>query len=441
MRTSPSPSMARIAAASAAGTAIEFYDFFAYGTAAALVLGPLFFPDASALAGTLAAFGTFAVGFVARPLGSVLFGHIGDRVGRRPVLIGSLLLTGLATTAVGCVPAHASIGTAAPVLLVALRFLQGLGLGGEWGGAVLLVAEHAPGRRRGLWTSLPQTGPAVGFLLANGIVLALSAGLSDAAFRSWGWRVPFWVAGVLALAGLALRAALPETPAFAAAAGRGDLARVPVSELLREHGRLVLLTAGAMACGYAVFYTVTTWSLAYATEHLGMDRTVVLGCVLVAVLVKGALTPLAGLLGDRFGRRRMALAGTAAMGVVIFPYAGLLASGSPVAITVGSAAELLAFITVFAVVGAYLPELYAPRVRCTGAALGYNLGGVLGGALTPVVATRLAAGSGTPWPVAAYVAGVALLSLGCFAALPETRGEAAADATAGCAAVRAPRPG
>ncbi|MEU0182526.1 MFS transporter [Streptomyces sp. NPDC006207] len=186
---------------------------------------------------------------------------------------------------------------------------------------------------------------------------------------------------------------------------------------------------------------MTTWSLAYATEHLGMDRTVVLGCVLVAVLVKGALTPLAGLLGDRFGRRRMALAGTAAMGVVIFPYAGLLASGSPVAITVGSAAELLAFITVFAVVGAYLPELYAPRVRCTGAALGYNLGGVLGGALTPVVATRLAAGSGTPWPVAAYVAGVALLSLGCFAALPETRGEAAADATAGCAAVRAPRPG
>lgn len=184
--------MARIAAASAAGTAIEFYDFFAYGTAAALVLGPLFFPDASALAGTLAAFGTFAVGFVARPLGSVLFGHIGDRVGRRPVLVGSLLLTGLATTAVGCVPGYAAIGPAAPVLLVALRFLQGLGLGGEWGGAVLLVAEHAPGRRRGLWTSLPQTGPAVGFLLANGIVLALSAGLSDAAFRSWGWRVPFW---------------------------------------------------------------------------------------------------------------------------------------------------------------------------------------------------------------------------------------------------------
>lgn len=158
----------------------------------------------------------------------------------------------------------------------------------------------------------------------------------------------------------------------------------------------MLLTAGAMACGYAVFYTVTTWSLAYTTEHLGMDRTVVLGCVLVAVLLKGALTPLAGLLGDRFGRRRMALAGTAAMGVVVFPYAGLLASGEPVAIAVGSAAELIAFITVFAVVGAYLPELYAPRVRCTGAALGYNLGGVLGGALTPLVATRLVAGTGTP---------------------------------------------
>ncbi|MEU6345475.1 MFS transporter, partial [Streptomyces sp. NPDC046977] len=419
--------MTRIAAASAAGTAIEFYDFFAYGTAAALVLGPLFFPAFSPVAGTLAAFGTFAVGFVARPLGSVLFGHIGDRLGRRPVLMGSLLLTGASTTAVGLVPSYDAIGAAAPVILVALRFLQGLGLGGEWGGAVLLAAEHAPARRRGLWASLPQTGPAVGFVLANGIVLALSAGLSDTAFRSWGWRVPFWAAGALALAGLALRAALPETPQFERAAERGELSRVPLVELLRGHWRLLLLTAGAMACGYAVFYTVTTWSLAYATERLGMDRTVVLGCVLAAVVVKGAATPWAGLLGDRFGRRPLALAGTAAMGVVIFPYAWLLGTGSPAALVLGSAAQLLAFIAVFAVLGAYLPELYPPHVRCTGASLGYNLGGILGGALTPVAATRLAGdGGGAPWAVAVYVAAVALLSTVCFAALPDPRRAVAA---------------
>ncbi|MFF3562950.1 MFS transporter [Streptomyces sp. NPDC002574] len=414
--------MTRIAAASAAGTAIEFYDFFAYGTAAALVLGPLFFPAFSPVAGTLAAFGTFAVGFVARPLGSVLFGHIGDRLGRRPVLMGSLLLTGAATTAVGLVPSYDAIGAAAPVVLVVLRFLQGLGLGGEWGGAVLLAAEHAPARRRGLWASLPQTGPAVGFVLANGIVLALSAGLSDAAFRSWGWRVPFWAAGALALAGLALRAALPETPQFARAAERGELSRVPLVELLRGHWRLLLLTAGAMACGYAVFYTVTTWSLSYATERLGMDRTMVLGCVLAAVVVKGAATPWVGLLGDRYGRRPLALAGTAAMGVVVFPYAWLLGTGSPAALVLGSAAQLLAFIAVFAVLGAYLPELYPPRMRCTGASLGYNLGGILGGALTPVAATRLSGeGGGAPWAVAVYVAVVALLSTACFAALPDPR--------------------
>ncbi|KKD04440.1 MFS transporter, partial [Streptomyces sp. WM6386] len=184
--------MPRLAAASLAGTAIEFYDFFVYGTAAALVLGPLFFPTFSPLAGTLAAFATFGVGFVARPLGSVLFGHIGDRRGRRPVLVASLLLTGGATVAVGCVPTYDSIGVTAPLLLLVLRFLQGLGLGGEWGGAVLLTAEHAPPERRALWSSFPQIGPAVGFLLANGVMLVLSASLTEAQFAAWGWRVPFW---------------------------------------------------------------------------------------------------------------------------------------------------------------------------------------------------------------------------------------------------------
>ncbi|MFG2952745.1 MFS transporter [Streptomyces sp. NPDC048291] len=418
-RTVRAPSMLRLAAASLTGTAIEFYDFFVYGTAAALVLGPLFFPTFSPLAGTLAAFGTFGVGFVARPLGSVLFGHIGDRRGRRPVLVASLLLTGASTVSVGFVPSYDSIGMAAPVLLLVLRFLQGLGLGGEWGGAVLLTAEHAPAGRRALWSSFPQIGPAIGFLLANGVILALSASLTDAQFAQWGWRVPFWAAGALALGGLWLRSSLPESPQFLEIE---EPARMPFAEVVRQHWRLVLLTAGALAVGYAVFYAVTTWSLAYGTERLGVSRTVMLTCVMAAVVVKGALTPVMALLGDRYGRRALCLVGCTASALWMFPMVALLATGQPLLMFLGFTGSLIAFITMFAVVAAYLPELYEPRLRCTGAAVGYNLGGVLGGALTPIVATALAEHSGrVPWAVGAYLTAIALLSLGCFALLPETR--------------------
>ncbi|MFE1379653.1 MFS transporter [Streptomyces sp. NPDC058740] len=413
--------MGRLAAASLVGTAIEFFDFFVYGTAAALVLGPLFFPNFSPLAGTLAAFGTFAVGFVSRPLGSVLFGHVGDRYGRRPVLFASLLLTGCATVAVGCVPTYETLGIAAPALLLLLRFLQGLGLGGEWGGAVLLTAEHAPERRRALWASFPQIGPAVGFLLANGVMLALTAGLSDAEFRSWGWRVPFWAAGLLAAAGLGLRSSLAETPQFEELAASGRRAEAPLTEVFRGHWRLVLLTAGALAVGYAVFYTVSTWALAYGTERLGVSSTVMLVCVMAAVAIKGAVTPFAAMLGDRYGRRTLCLTGCAASAVWMFPMVALLSTARPLLMFLGFLGSLLAFITMFSVVAAYLPELYEPRVRCTGAAVGYNLAGVLGGALTPIVATALSeGGEGPPWGVAAYLTVVALVSLGCFALLPET---------------------
>ncbi|MFI7295766.1 MFS transporter [Streptomyces sp. NPDC050121] len=419
VRTVKTPSMPRLAAASLAGTAIEFYDFFVYGTAAALVLGPLFFPTFSPLAGTLAAFATFGVGFVARPLGSVLFGHVGDRHGRRPVLVVSLLLTGASTVAVGCVPTYDTVGVAAPLLLLVLRFLQGLGLGGEWGGAVLLTVEHAPAERRALWSSFPQVGPAVGFVLANGVVLALSATLSEAQFAQWGWRVPFWAAGALAVLGLWLRSSLPESPRFLEL---DDHARVPLAEVVRDHWRLVLLTAGALAAGYAIFYAVTTWSLAYATERLGVSRTVMLTCIMAAVVVKGALTPVMAMVGDRLGRRPLCLAGCAAAALWMFPMVALLATGEPLPMFLGFLGALVAFVTMFAVIAAYLPELYAPRVRCTGAAVGYNLGGVLGGALTPIVATALAEHSArVPWGVGAYLTGIALLSLGCFALLPETR--------------------
>ncbi|WP_033310705.1 MFS transporter [Streptomyces iakyrus] len=424
--------MPRLAAASLAGTAIEFYDFFVYGTAAALILGPLFFPTFSPVAGTLAAFATFGVGFVARPLGSVLFGHIGDRRGRRPVLVASLLLTGASTVAVGCVPTYDSIGVIAPLLLLVLRFLQGLGLGGEWGGAVLLAVEHAPAERRALWSSFPQVGPALGFLLANGVVLGLSSALTEAQFAAWGWRVPFWAAGVLAVVGLWLRSSLTESPSFLQI---DDHARVPLAEVVRNHWRLLLLTGGGLAIGYAIFYAVTTWSLAYGTEQLGVSRGVMLTCIMGAVLVKGALTPLMALLADRYGRRPLCLAGCTAAALWMFPMVALLATGAPLPMFLGFLGAMLAFITMFAVIAAYLPELYEPRVRCTGAAVGYNLGGVVGGALTPIVATALAEQGGrVPWGVAAYLTAIALLSLGCFALLPETRPVrvgAAAEAPAG----------
>ncbi|MGW5345531.1 MFS transporter [Streptomyces sp. HUAS TT3] len=436
-----SPSMLRLASAALAGTAVEFYDFFVYGTAAALVLGPLFFPSFSPLAGTLAAFGTFGVGFLARPLGSALFGHVGDRYGRRPVLLASLLLTGLATVAVGCVPTYASIGLAAPVLLLVLRFLQGLGLGGEWGGAVLVTAEHAPEGRRGLWSSFPQVGPSVGFLLANGITLALSATLSDAQFAAWGWRLPFWAAGLLALAGLWLRRSVEETPQFRALAESGQRAEAPLAEVLRGHWRLILLTGGSLAAAYAVFYGVTTWSLAYGTEHLGADRTTMLVCVMTGVGIMAMWTPVAAVLGDRWGRRPLCLAGCAACALWMFPFVALLGTADAVPMAVGAVGALLCIGTVLAVIGAYLPELYAPRIRCTGAAVGYNLGGVLGGALTPIVATALADGSGPPWGVAAYLGGIALVSLACFALLPETNPERvrrAAHTETGAAEAAAP---
>ncbi len=417
----PRHSMARIAGAGSAGTVIEYYDFFLYGSAAALVFGPVYFPHFSPAAATLAAFGTFATGFVARPLGSLLFGHIGDRHGRRAVLLISVLMTGLATVAVGLLPGYGTLGLAAPVVLVLLRVVQGLGLGGEWTAAVLLSAEHAPPGRRGLWASFPQTGPTLGFILANGAMMTMSATLTDEQFRTWGWRVPFLCAGVLMLAGYLLRAAVAETPAFLALAARRTLVRVPAVPLLRHHWRRVLLVAGAVTVVYAVHYAVSAWALSHATGRLGVDPTVMLFCLMGAMAVMGAATPVAAALGDRYGRRRLSLLGCAAMALGIVPYLVLLQTGRLGAVFAATTMMLLALVTTLGVQGAYLPELFAPELRCTGTAFAYNLGAVLGGALTPLVATRLSpAGNGLPWGVAGYLLALCAVSAVCFALLPDT---------------------
>ncbi|MEV0146251.1 MULTISPECIES: MFS transporter [unclassified Nonomuraea] len=312
----------RVAVASLCGTAIEFYDFYLYGTAAALVLGGVFFPGMDSVAGRLAAFSTFAVAFVARPLGAAVFGHWGDRAGRASTLVVSLLVTGLPTVAIGLLPGYAAIGVAAPALLVLLRLVQGAGLGGEWGGAALLAAEHAPPGLRGRYAMFPQLGPPIGFVAANGLFLVLGVGMTEEEFAGWGWRVPFVASLPLVAVGLYVRLRVREAPVFRAAVDGGLIARAPFAGLMRHQWRRVLLGAGAMTIAYTLFYTATTYCLAYGTATLGMPRTTMLALTLAAVGAMAAGTAASAAASDRFGRRRTLIGGAAlaaGWGPAMFP--------------------------------------------------------------------------------------------------------------------------
>ncbi|MEV4284311.1 MFS transporter [Nonomuraea bangladeshensis] len=425
MKTTPrpdtaAPSRSRIAVASLAGTAIEFYDFYIYGTAAALVLNTAFFPEMDRVAGTLASFSTFAVAFVSRPLGSAVFGHWGDRIGRKSMLVVSLLVMGLSTVLIGLLPGYAAIGMAAPVLLVLLRFTQGIGLGGEWGGAALLATEHAPPGKRGLYAMFPQLGPSVGFLAANGLFLVLGEALSEEQFDGWGWRLPFVASLLLVIVGLYVRLKISETPVFKAAMDERRIARVPFVGLMRHQWRRVLLGAGAMTVAYTLFYTATTYCLSYGTGTLEIPRTTMLGLTMVGVLFMAAGTVASSIVSDRLGRRRTLLAGCGlaiAWGLVMFP---LMETRSVVLVGVALAGALGLMGLVFGPMGAYLPELFRTEYRYSGASVAYSLGGVLGGAVPPLVATGMQAGGLGATAVGAYVSAMALLSLLCLLALPET---------------------
>ncbi|MGW7411845.1 MFS transporter [Streptomyces sp. NPDC054863] len=413
-------SLRRVAVASFIGTAIEFYDFYIYGTAAALVLNEAFFPNLTPLNATLASFSTYAVAFAARPLGSVIFGHFGDRVGRKSVLVVSLLLMGLSTALVGLLPGYDSWGIWAPLLLVLLRFLQGIGLGGEWGGAALLAVEHAPRGRRGLYAAFPQLGPSIGFFAATGIFWLLSGVLDDAAFKSWGWRIPFLLSFLLVAVGLFVRLKISETPVFQRVMEKQEASRVPTLEVFRKFPRELLLGAGGMIVAYGLFYTATTYCLSYATTTLGVPRNTMLGLSMVACLFLAAGTWIAATRSDAGGRRKLILVGcglAVVWGLVIFP---LLDTGQPVLIALALGGALFCMGVVYGPMGAYLPELFGARVRYSGASLAYNLGGVLGGAVAPLVATRLQAGFGSA-SVGWYVSAMAVVSLLCVLALPETR--------------------
>ncbi|EIK97741.1 general substrate transporter [Pseudomonas sp. M47T1] len=418
----PLNSTARVATASFIGTAIEFYDFYVYATAAALVIGPVFFPQGSATAQMLSAFLTFGIAFLARPLGSALFGHFGDRIGRKSTLVASLLLMGVCTTLIGVLPGYDQIGAWAPVLLCVLRFGQGLGLGGEWGGAALLATENAPKGKRAWFGMFPQLGPSIGFLAANGLFLSLAVLLSDEQFRAWGWRLPFLLSALLVMVGLYVRLKLEETPVFAKAMANHEKLKLPLAELFAQYWRPMLLGAASMVVCYALFYISTVFSLSYGVASLGYSRESFLGMLCFAVLFMALATPISAALSDRFGRKPVLVFGGVLAIVSGFAMEPLLTQGSTLSVTLFLSIELFLMGFTFAPMGALLPELFPTRVRYTGASAAYNLGGIVGASAAPFAAQKLVTMGGLSW-VGGYVSAAAVLSVLAVLCLKETRDE------------------
>ncbi|MFI6698941.1 MFS transporter [Streptomyces sp. NPDC050509] len=449
----PTPaSLKRIVAASLIGTTIEWYDFFLYGSAAALVFNKLFFPDSDPLVGTLLSFLTYAVGFAARPLGALVFGHYGDRIGRKKLLVLSLLMMGGATFAIGLMPTHATIGTAAPVLLTVLRLVQGFALGGEWGGAVLLVSEHGDAERRGFWASWPQTGAPAGQLLATGVLSALTALLSDDQFVAWGWRIPFLLSGVLVIVGLWIRLSVDESPVFKAALAQAaerkaaagtagtEAEKMPLVAVLRHHWRDVLVAIGARMAENISYYVITAFILVYATNSAGLSKQTALNAVLIASAVHFAVIPAWGALSDRIGRRPVYLIGAVGVGGWMFPFFALIDSASfgnlILAVTVG----LVLHGAMYAPQAAFFSEMFATRMRYSGASIGAQFSSVAAGAPAPLIATALLADYDSSTPIALYVMGAALITVVALACARETRHRDLTDVDADPARSGAPAP-
>jgi MFS family permease len=410
-RTESAASTRRILLASLVGTGIEFYDFYVYTTAAALVFGELFFPSSSPTASQLAAFATIAVAFVARPLGSIFFGHFGDRIGRKSTLVASLLTMGLSTTLVALVPTYASIGWPAALILCLLRFGQGFGLGGEWGGAALLAVENAPPGWRARYGMFPQLGAPAGFIAANGLFLILGLALTPDQFRDWGWRVPFAISAALVAVGLWIRLRLHETPAFSAMIEQGPPPTVPLAELLaRNGGRLVIGTLGAVAC-FVAYYIATAFALGYGVKTLGYPMQSFLSVQLGAILFMAAGIVIAAYAADRHWDERRVLAGGCVAAILLgFLTAPLLGGGTLLPIFVYLSVLLFIMGFVYGPLGGWLPHLFPARVRYTGASIAFNVAGVLGGGLTPLAAQSLAAKGGLTY-VGYYISALTAISL------------------------------
>jgi MFS family permease len=420
------PSRRSIFAASFIGTSIEWYDYYIFGTAAALVFGSIFYPDFSPVAGTLAAFATFAVGFIARPLGAAVIGHFGDRIGRKSMLVLTLLLTGGATFLIGVLPTFAAIGIAAPILLVTLRLAQGFGVGGEWGGAVLIATEHASSRRRAVYGSFAQFGVPVGVLTSNLAFLAVS-GLSNEDFMAWGWRIPFLLSIVLVVVGFIVRSRLQDAPEFEQIKQERAVSKVPIAELVRTQPLLLTLASLASIAPPAVGYTVIVYMLTYGTKVVGFARPTLLTLILLSTIVWIGTIIGAAVLADRYGSKRVFVIG--ALTSVLWPL--------PMFALVDTGNAGLAFIAfcVAAVVqgimagaqGGLFTEIFDVRVRYSGISVAYQLGGMIGGAVTPIAATALFAAYGTSMAVGLYVTALCLVSFAAALALRVPEGAAASS--------------
>lgn len=393
--TSPYRQHRRILVASLVGTAVEFYDFYIYATAAALVFGPLFFPASSTTAQLMLSFLSFGLAFIARPFGAVLFGHFGDRIGRKSTLVASLMLMGVSTLLIAFLPTYAMVGWVAPLLLCILRFGQGLGLGGEWGGAALLAIENAPQGWRARFGMVPQLGAPVGFIAANGLFMLIGMGLSEEDFAAWGWRIPFLASAILVGLGLWVRLKINETPEFAQALAQDPPIPVPISELVHNHASATFAGTFAVVACFAIFYLSTAFALAHGTTVLGYDREIFLAVQLAAILFLVLGIIISGVCADATSAARVLTWGCAAtigMGLI---FGSLLGSGSLWLVWIGLSLALFVMGFVYGPLGAWLPSLFPPRVRYTGASVAFNAGGILGGAVAPIVAQALSEIGGT----------------------------------------------
>jgi len=421
----------KVVFASLIGTAVEWYDFFLYGSAAALVFGPLFFPESEPASATLLAFATYAVGFAARPLGGIVFGHFGDRVGRKKMLVVALLLMGVATFAIGLLPTYATLGIAAPLLLVFCRLLQGFAVGGEWGGAVLMAAEHGDDHRRGYWSSWPQAGVPLGNLMSAAVLWVLAFVQSDATFEAWGWRIPFLLSAVLVLIGLYVRLTIEESPVFAenkaALESRTDEGSpsLPVIEVIKRYPREVLIAMGMRMAENISYYIWTIVVITYLTTYLELPDDYAITGVLVGSAIQFCLIPVIGGLSDRIGRRPLYIAGAVGVGVWGFVFFPLLDTGSRFVIVLAILGGLLFHSLMYAPQSAFFSELFGTSVRYSGASVGYQLASVFAGGLAPLIAVALLGDDpATPNTVAVsiYIAVAAVLSIIATLAAKETRG-------------------
>jgi len=415
-------SIRKVAAAAFVGSTVEWYDFFLYGSAAALVFGELFFPDADPTVGVLAAFATFGVGFLFRPVGAAIFGHFGDRIGRKAMLVITLVLMGGSTVAIGCLPTYSSVGLLAPILLVVLRALQGISVGGEWAGGALMTIEHAPEDKRGFYGSWPQVGPSAGTLLATGAFAAFNT-LPEEQFMAWGWRMPFLLSAVVVVIGLVLRLKLRESPVFEeeVVAAPTEPEPAPIVRVFRDHKREIFLIAGMRLAINTTFYMATVFALSYGTDQLGIAKGDLLAMVMVTAALGFVSKPIYGAISDRVGRRPIYMSGSLVGALAAFPFFAALESESLWLIMLAG----IVIITIShdlndAVESSFFSELFGTKVRYTGAALGHQLGAVLGG-FSPLIAGGLSAAYGDSWvPVAIYVTVACLISALCVYKARET---------------------